>query len=92
MRCPGLCIGMVDANRSQPVGRTVGGMQSGVDQARSNRVHPDSLGRNFTRQPNREAINRALGRSVVHPLSGRAYLGCAGGNIHDRAAGSTVAS
>ena len=58
--------------------------------AGSNRVHPNSLGGNFPRQPNCEAIDCTLRCRVVNPLSGGASVGCAGRYIHDRAAGAAV--
>ena len=66
-------------------------MQPCVDKPGSDCVYADSLRGNFTRQPDCEAVDRALGRGVVHPLSGGTDPGRARGNIHDRAAGSAVA-
>ena len=84
-------MGIVDASRVSRSGAPLAACSRRVDQPGSDCIYADALSRNFTRQPNREAVDCAFGRGIVHPLSGGTDPGRARGNIHDRTAGSAVA-
>ena len=74
-----------------PVGNASRGMDFGFDQARTHGVDPDAFRRHFFRQADRESVDRAFGRGVVHVLAGRSKSRRRTRQIDDRAAAAAMA-
>ena len=69
-----------------PVGLAAAGMDLGIDDARPHGIHAHALGRHLPGQADREGVDGALGRRVVHVLSRRTQTGRHRRQVDDGAA------
>ena len=65
-------------------------MQFGINQAQSYCIHANRFRCDFTSQSNCEAVNRPLGRRIVHALIRRTGVRRTRRNIYDRSASSSI--